>query len=177
MNSVRVTDIVNEAHEELSRFLTVASETVAALTLLGSPLRGTSYDSDGGSTRCLTHQRPLRRCYEEDAEGCEPDRVPGGDPTGEAATTHNPANHDMRRLEKAARAALNASRELVAIASQYKDVPLVSDRAGIGYCENNKCRRYVDGEKDRLRPSADGSLRLCSACRMREKREVEGKAS
>lgn len=170
---MRVTDIAEEAHEELSRFLTVASETVAVLTMLASPLRGASYDSDGGSTRCLTHQCALRRCWQDDRDGCEADRVPGGDPTGEAGSSDNPARIDMRRLVKAAAAALNAARELTSIAEKHRNVPLVSDKAGIGHCENTSCERYCDGVKERLRPSIDGKLRLCNACRMREQRAAK----
>lgn len=175
--TLRVTDIVNEAHEELSRFLTVAPETVAALTALASPLRGASYDNDGPAVYCLTHQSTMVRCWSDGREGCEADRVPGGDPTGEAGSVDNPARLTMRRMEKAARAALNAARELSSIAEKYSDVPLVSDRAGIGRCENTRCERYCDGVKDRLRPSLDEKLRLCNACRMRESRAAKQAAS
>lgn len=167
---MKAVDLANQAHEELSRVLTVLPEAVAALTLLASPLRGASYDSSGGTVRCLVHGRSLKACYEHDAEGCEPDSVPGGDPTGEAAA-NAPSESDMRRLLKALNATLNGAREAASICAKHRSAVVTNDRAGIGTCQ--QCLRYCTGEKNsRLSNYRGTGDFICGNCRKARDRAV-----
>lgn len=169
---MRLIDLANHAHEDVSRALASLPECIAVLASEASPLRGTSYDTSGGTQAfCWTHGQGVRQCEFDGHSGCVGEVIEAHDPTGEAAIEGSKSRADMAQLWKSFRAIELEAKRIIAIEARTQRVVVVSDRAGIGRCENTACNRYVDGVKDRLRPV--DSLRLCSACRMRQLRAQE----
>lgn len=166
---------LTQAAEDLLRALTVVDVRVAAMrdAQNGQPGAQRFGVRGGGSVlMCWTHEVELpsdgRERQAPCDEFCVGENIDVADPTGEAAMKPDRAAQQLRRLETLARKAKDAAADIVSLLAAEQPNVATNERAGIGVCE--ACGKYVDGAKDRLRPSLNKQHRYCNACRMREAR-------
>lgn len=186
---MRPTEQIRRIHADLAELLGQLPTIEAALANTAPGPRAQQCDRTGGSTVvwCDDHERDVTQCHRHDLACTGVPLVHHADPTGDTATSADPAARQHRQLAKAAASGLAMVRDLQGLVDWSQPIDpakarRIADAEGVGintWCQSHQRINVLEPRDPRTAGRTDcaGRLReaiiVCRACRERIDAEAE----